>query len=97
MQTRNGIKVTKLQKLGDSYVGLVNGKLLTWDKEGRRSSKNRSKLDLSIETEKTKVFYVNVVDYNGTIRISREQFKTYDEAVSKSNANRVKTDKIDLA
>jgi len=97
MQTRNGIKVVKLQKLGDSYVGLVNGKLLTWDNAGRRSSKNRSKLDLSIETEKTKVFYVNVVDYNGTIRISREQFKTYDEAVSKSNANRVKTVKIDLA
>jgi hypothetical protein len=97
MQTRNGIKVTKLQKLGDSYVGLVNGKLLTWDKDGRRSSKNRSKFDLSIETEKTKTFYVNVVDYNGTIRISREQFKTYDEAVSKSNANRVKTVKIDLA
>jgi hypothetical protein len=97
MQTRNGIKVTKLQKLGDSYVGLVNGKLLTWDKDGRRSSKNRSKFDLSIETEKTKTFYVNVVNYNGTIRISREQFKTYDEAVSKSNANRVKTVKIDLA
>jgi hypothetical protein len=97
MQTRNGVKVTKLQKLGDSYVGLVNGKLLTWDKDGRRSSKNRSKFDLSIETEKTKTFYVNVVNYSGTIRLSRSLFKTYDEAVSNSKANRIKTIKIDLA
>jgi len=97
MQTRNGIKVTKLQKVGDSYVGLVNGKLLTWDKNGRRSSKNRSKFDLSIDTNKTKTFYVNVVNYNGTIRISRGLFKTHDDAVSKAKANHVKTIKIDLA
>jgi len=97
MQTRNGIKVVKLQKLGDSYVGLVNGKLLTWDKDGRRSSKHRSKLDLSIETEKTKTFYVNVVSYKGDIKLSRWLFKTYDEAVSKAKANRIKTIKIDLA
>lgn len=97
MQTRNGIKVVKLQKLGDSYVGIVNGKILTWDKEGRRSSKNRSKLDLSIETEKTKTFYVNVVNYSGTLRLSRKQFKTHEEAVSKARTNHVKTIKIDLA
>jgi hypothetical protein len=97
MQTRNGIKVTKLQKLGDSYVGLVNGKLLTWDKDGRRSSKNRSKFDLSIETEKTKTFYVNVVDYNGTLRVSGGVFKSHEDAVSKVRPNHVKTVKINLA
>lgn len=96
MQTRNGIKVCKLQKIGDNYVGLVNGKLLTWDKKGRRTSKNRSKLDLSIETEQTKVFYVNVVSYNGTIRVSRKQFKTHDEAVSNAKDNHVKTIEIKL-
>jgi len=96
MQTRNGNKVAKLQRIGNNYVGLVNGKLLTWDKEGRRSSKNRSKLDLSIETEKTKVFYVNVVNYNGTLRVSRKQFKTHDEAVSNAKANHVKTIEINL-
>lgn len=96
MQTRNGIKVAKLQKVGDNYVGLVNGKLLTWDKKGRRSSKNRSKLDLSINTEKTKVFYVNVVNYSGTVRLSRKQFKTHDEAVSNAKGNHVKTIEINL-
>ena len=97
MQTRNGIKVTKLQKLGDSYVGLVNGKLLTWDKEGRRSSKNRSKLDLSIEPEKTKVFYVNVVSYNGSFRMSRKTFSTHEEAVTNAKGKVVKTIEINLA
>lgn len=96
MQTRNGIKVAKLQRIGNNYVGLVNGKLLTWDKEGRRSSKNRSKLDLSIESEQTKVFYVNVVNYSGTLRLSRKQFKTHEEAVSKAKANHVKTIEIKL-
>lgn len=96
MQTRNGIKVAKLQRIGNNYVGLVNGKLLTWDKEGRRSSKNRSKLDLSIEAEKTKTFYVNVVNYNGTIRVSRKQFKTHDEAVKNTKPNHVKTIEINL-
>jgi len=96
MQTRNGIKVAKLQKIGDNYVGLVNGRLLTWDKKGRRSSKNRSKLDLSIVAEKTKTFYVNVVNYNGTIRVSRKQFKTHDEAVNNARANHVKTIEINL-
>lgn len=96
MQTRNGIKVSKLQRIGNNYVGLVNGKLLTWDKEGRRSSKNRSKLDLSIEADKTKTFYVNVVNYNGVIRMSRRQFKTHEEAVSNARANHVKTIEINL-
>lgn len=96
MQTRNGIKVSKLQRIGNNYVGLVNGKLLTWDKEGRRSSKNRSKLDLYIETEQTNVFYVNVVNYSGTLRLSRKQFKTHEEAVSKAKANHVKTIEIKL-
>jgi hypothetical protein len=96
MQTRNGIKVVKLQKLGDSYVGLVNGKLLTWDKDGRRSPKHRSKLDLSI-AEKTKTFYVNVVSYKGDIKLSRWLFKTHNDAVSKAKSNYVKTIKIDLA
>ena len=96
MQTRNGIKVSKLQRIGNNYVGLVNGKLLSWDKEGRRSSKNRSKLDLSIESEQTKVFYVNVVNYSGTLRLSRKQFKTHEEAVSKARTNHVKTIEVKL-
>lgn len=96
MQTRNGIKVSKLQRIGNNYVGLVNGKLLTWDKEGRRSSKNRSKFDLSIESEQTKVFYVNVVNYNGTMRVSRKQYKTHEDAVKNAKPNHVKTIEIKL-
>jgi hypothetical protein len=96
MQTRNGIKVVKLQRIGNNYVGLVNGKLLTWDKEGRRSSKNKSKLDLSIEAETTKTFYVNIVNYSGTLRVSRKQFKTHEEAVNNARANHVKTIEIKL-
>lgn len=97
MQTRNGVKVTKLQKLGDSYVGLVNGKLLTWDKDGRRSSKNRSKFDLNVKQEAPKVFYVNVLDYNGTFRISRKTFDTQEEASSSAKGRLVKTIEINLA
>jgi hypothetical protein len=47
-KTRNGNKVTNVQKAGDIIVGFVKGRALVWDKNGRRSPKNRSQLDLDL-------------------------------------------------
>ena len=47
-KTRNGNKVTNVQKVSDVYIGFMNGKAMVWDKNGRRSAKNRSQLDLDL-------------------------------------------------
>lgn len=51
LTTQNGIKVTNVQKSGDYIVGTVNGKAMVWDTKGRRNPKNRSKLDLNLNTK----------------------------------------------
>ena len=65
MQNRNGVRVTKLMKLENCYVGLVNGTLMQWSLEGRRSGKNKSKYDLQLEDER--VVYANVYLDRGSV------------------------------
>ena len=97
MQTRNGIKVSKLKLVGDNYVGLVNNELLTWNKDGRRSSKNKSKLDLVFNTKvASNVFYVNVTKQNGDIKLSRKKYTTLKDAKSNVPKGYIKTIEIAL-
>lgn len=50
-KTRNGNKVTNVQKVADVIIGFMNGKAMVWDKNGRRSAKNKSKLDLDLQSK----------------------------------------------
>ena len=50
IRTRNGQAVENATRVGDYIVGLVNGKPLTWQLNGRRSHKNKSKLDIALTT-----------------------------------------------
>jgi len=93
MQTKNGLKVTKLTKLNDVYVGLVNGKLMSWTLDGRHANKNKSKYDLEI-SQPDVVRYVNVVMVNGVKTVSKFVFNTMEDAVKRKPKNYVKTIEI---
>lgn len=51
LKTRNGNKVTNVQKAGDIIVGFVKGRALVWEKNGRRSPNKRSQLDLDLSNK----------------------------------------------
>ncbi len=89
MQTRNGVRVTKLMKLENCYVGLVNGTLMQWSLEGRRSGKNKSKYDLQLEDER--VVYANVYLDRGTKRVSAKRYTSIDEAKKEAPRGYLKT------
>jgi hypothetical protein len=50
LKTKSGNKVTNVQTHGDIIIGYVNvrNETLVWDKNGRRSPKKKSKLDLEL-------------------------------------------------
>lgn len=48
MRTKNGQKVTAIVRGDRRIFGLVKGKPLSWDTNGRRTSTRRSKLDLDL-------------------------------------------------
>lgn len=50
IKTRNGKTVQDATRVGNYIVGLVDGRPLTWNLNGRRSNKNKSKLDISLTT-----------------------------------------------
>jgi hypothetical protein len=79
MQTKSGIRVTSLTKLNDVYVGIVNGKLMSWNLDGRHAAKRQSKYDLEI-FHSNFPRYVNVVIANGVKTISRKVYDTIEEA-----------------
>ena len=89
MQTRNGARVTKLMKLENCYVGLVNGTLMQWNLQGRRSGKNKSKYDLQLEDER--VVYANVYLDRGTKRVSAKRYTSIDEAKKEAPRGDLKT------
>ena len=92
MQTRSGIKVSKLKLVGNSYVGLVNGDIMTWNKDGRRSDKNKSKLDLVFQKKTaSNVFYVNVTKHNGEIKLSRKKYSSLSDAKKDTRKGYIKT------
>jgi hypothetical protein len=80
MQTKNGIRVTKLTKLDTAYVGLVNGKLMSWSLDGRHANKRQSKYDLAIKDSDDTPRYVNVVIANGVKTTSRKVYSSIEEA-----------------
>lgn len=94
MQTKNGLRVTKLTKLNDVYVGIVNGKLMSWTLDGRHANKNKSKYDLQISRPSDSVRYVNVVMVNGVKTVSKFIFNTMEDAVKNKPKNYVKTIEI---
>jgi hypothetical protein len=96
MQTKSGKKITNLKVLGNQYAGIVDGKILTWDENGRRSSKYKSKLDMIIETPKPKPFYVNINEWNGSIHVGQQKFDSMREAVRNKKSGYIKTVKIEL-
>jgi len=50
IKTRNGQTVENATRVGNFIVGLVNNRPLTWQLNGRRSSKNKSQLDIALTT-----------------------------------------------
>lgn len=93
MQTRNGIKISNLtfvKELG-RYVGNVNGQILTWDKNGRRSSKYKSKFDI---VDNSKV-YVNVKRWGSKLLLGKPYFNI-NEAKRNASTGHLKTIEITL-
>ena len=71
LQTRNGIKVTNVQKTGDVIVGFVDGKAMVWDSRGRHGAKNKSKLDLNLSNKHYVVIRKWGVTYKSNIYQSK--------------------------
>lgn len=93
MQTRNGIKINNLtfvKELG-RYVGNVNGQILTWDKNGRRSAKYRSKFDI---VDNNKV-YVNVKRWGSKLVLGKP-YTNLHEAKKNVSTGHLKTIEITL-
>lgn len=97
MQTKNGTKVTDLKFVKESniYVGLVKGKPMVWDKDGRRTKQNRSKYDLNIPSPVTTI-YVNVLKYGSKVCLSAKRYSTSHDAVRNKTRFYVKTIAIDV-
>lgn len=95
MLTKSGKKIKNLQVVGDVYVGIVDGKILTWNVDGRRSDKNRSKLDMDI-VEVHKEFYININSWNGNVHVDRQRFDTMEEAIKNAKSGYIKTIKVEL-
>lgn len=89
MQTKNGTRVTKLTKLDSCYVGIVNGTLMQWNLEGRRTGRNKSKFDLVMDLDKP--VYANVYYSGGTKRISGKRYETKNDAVNDAPRGYIKT------
>lgn len=98
MQTKNGTKVTDLKfvKEANIYVGLVKGKPMVWDKQGRRTKQNKSKYDLQL-TPPVTTLYVNVLKYgNRGVSISAKKYTSREEAIKNKNKFYVKTIAIEI-
>jgi len=89
MQTRNGTRVTKLMKLENCYVGLVNGTLMQWSLEGRRTGRNKSKFDLQLQ--ESNPVYANVYINRGVKRVTAKRFSSIEEAKKNATTGYVKT------
>jgi hypothetical protein len=66
MKTRNGQQVFNITKVGDMIIGFISGKAMVWNKDGRRSSKNRSQLDLQINQK----YHIAVRKWGNTYKTS---------------------------
>lgn len=98
MQTKNGTKVTDLHFIKESniYVGLLKGKPMVWNKDGRRTKKNRSKYDLQL-TPPVTTLYVNVLKYgNRGVSLSAKKYTSEQEAKKNKSKFYVKTIAIEL-
>jgi len=96
MKTRSGLNVTKLKFVSNIYVGLVNGEPMTWNKQGRRTDKNKSKLDLVLEKKVASmatpsILYANVSKSPTGIRLSRKTYKSRSQAIKGAKKNHIKT------
>lgn len=94
MFTKNGKKVTNLtfvKELG-LQVGNVDGKVFTWDKEGRRNKVYRSGLDLNL----TKIVYANAYTFGGKLKMDSTLYPTQQEAEANAMRGFIKTVKVEL-
>lgn len=94
MFTKNGKKVTNLtfvKELG-LQVGNVDGKVFTWDKEGRRNKVYKSGLDLNL----TKIVYANAYTFGGKLKMDSTLYSTQQEAESNAMRGFIKTVKVEL-
>lgn len=46
IKTRNGQTIECATQVGDKILGIVNGKAMSWNLDGRRTNNNRSVLDI---------------------------------------------------
>lgn len=94
MFTKNGKKVNNLtfvKELG-LQVGNVDGKVFTWDKEGRRNKVYRSGFDLNL----TKIVYANAYTFGGKLKMDSTLYSTQQEAESNAMRGFIKTVKVEL-
>lgn len=96
MQTKSGKKITNLTVVGDSYAGIVDGKILTWDVNGRRSKKNKSKLDMDMKQSQPTVFYLNINEWNGKKHIDQKKFKNEKDAIRNAKLGYIKTIRVEI-
>jgi len=87
--TRNGIPVQGLvwDTVNQQYVGYVNSKLLTWNRDGRRSEYRTSRLDLMDRP----VFYFNIYRRAGRIMVQNKAFTNLGTALQSRPANYLRT------
>jgi hypothetical protein len=94
MFTKNGKQVKNLtfvKELG-LQVGNVDGKVFTWDKEGRRNKVYKSGLDLNL----TKTMYANAYAFGGKLKMDSTLYPTQQDAVDNAMRGYLKTVKVEL-
>jgi hypothetical protein len=94
MFTKNGKQVKNLvfvKELG-LQVGNVDGKVFTWDKDGRRNKVYKSGLDLNL----TKVMFANAYTFGGKLKMDSTLYPTQQEAVDNAMRGYLKTVKVEL-
>jgi hypothetical protein len=94
MFTKNGKQVRNLvfvKELG-LQVGNVDGKVFTWDKEGRRNKVYKSGLDLNL----TKIMYANAYIFGGKLKMDSTLYATQQDAAENAMRGYIKTVKVEL-
>jgi len=81
LKTKSGNKVTNVKNYGDVIIGYVNerNETLVWDKNGRRSPRKKSKLDLEL----TNRYHVAIRKWGNTYKSTMYDTKPSGKGIIK--------------
>lgn len=87
--TRNGVPVQGLafDSVNKRYTGFVGSKLLSWDKDGRRSTMRTSRYDLVDKP----TYYFNVYRWGRKVLVQKEAFTNLNTALQNKPPQYLKT------